>query len=47
VVEGDSQLAIIAARKLYAGAKASKVTKHWRLAKVTKNIAEHLGELKC
>lgn len=28
VVEGDSQLAITTARKMYAGAKASKVTQH-------------------
>lgn len=46
VVEGDTELAIIAARKLYRGAKASKVTKHWRLAKVTENFMELLGEMK-
>jgi len=46
VVEGDSQLTVIASRRMYAGAKASKVTQHWRLAKVTENIAEHLGWLK-
>ena len=45
VVEGDSQLAIIAARRMYAGAKARKITQHWRLAKVTESIAEHLGRL--
>lgn len=28
VVEGDSQLAITAARRMYVGAKASKVTQH-------------------
>lgn len=45
VVEGDSQLAITAMRRIYAGAKASKVTQHWRLAKVTKCIVEHLVHL--
>lgn len=28
VVEGDSQLAVTAARRLYIGAKTSKVTRH-------------------
>lgn len=46
VVEGDSELAITVERKLYGGAKASKVTKHWRLAKVTDNITGMLGEMK-
>lgn len=46
VVEGDSNLEITAGRKLYGGAKASKVTKHWRLSKVTENIAGMLGEMK-
>jgi len=46
VVEGDSQLIITVARRMYAGAKASKVTQHWRLAKVTETIVEHLGHLK-
>jgi len=46
VIEGDSQLAITAAKRMYAGAKASKVTQHWRLAKVTESIADYLGWLK-
>ena len=29
VVEEDSQLAITAARRMYVGAKASKVTQYW------------------
>lgn len=41
VVEGDSQLEITAARRMYEGVKASKVTQQWRLAKVTESIAEH------
>lgn len=45
VVEGNSQLAITVVRKLYSGAKTIKVTRHWRLAKVTESIAEHLSWL--
>lgn len=43
VVEGDSQLVVTVARRMYTGAKPSKVTQHWRIAKVTEIIAEHLS----
>ena len=43
MVEGDSLLAINVTRKLQMGSKPGKVTKHWRLAKVTELIAEHLS----
>eukprot|EP00253_Pinus_taeda_P029955 PITA_29955 len=46
VIEGDSEVAITVARKIYSGMPASKVTRHWRLAKVTENIAKLLGEMK-
>lgn len=46
MIKGDSQLAITAAKKMYAGTKPNKVTHHWRLAKVTERIAEQLGWLK-
>lgn len=46
VVEGDSEFAITMTRKLYGRVKASKVTKNWRLSKVTDNIAGMLGEMK-
>jgi len=46
VIEGDSEVAITAARKIYRGTLASKVTRHWRLDKVTDNIAKLLGEMK-
>ena len=46
VIEGDSEVAITAARKIYRGTPASKVTRHWRLAKVIDNIAKLLGEMK-
>lgn len=45
VVEGDSLLDINAARKLQKGSKLGKVTKHWRMAKVTELIVEHLSSL--
>lgn len=43
MIEGDSQLAIMEARRMYTGAKPSKVTRHWRLAQVKKLIEEHLS----
>eukprot|EP00253_Pinus_taeda_P021341 PITA_21341 len=46
IVEGDSSLAISAAKRLQAGTHTSKVTKHWRLAKATESIAELLVELR-
>jgi len=46
IVEGDSSLAISAAKCLQAGTQTSKVTKHWRLAKATEGIAEMLAELR-
>eukprot|EP00253_Pinus_taeda_P013888 PITA_13888 len=46
IVEGDSSLAISAAKRLQAGTQTSKVTKHWRLAKATENIAELIADLK-
>jgi len=45
VVEGDSLLVINAAMKLQKGSRPRKITKHWRLAKVTELIAEHLSIL--
>jgi len=44
-VEGDSLLAINVARKMQMGLKLGKVMKHWRLAKVTELILEHLSSL--
>lgn len=46
VVERDSQLVVTTTRRMYVGAKASKVTQHSRLAKVIESITEHLGHLK-
>eukprot|EP00253_Pinus_taeda_P017898 PITA_17898 len=46
IVEGDSSLAISAAKRLQAGTQTSKVTKHWRLAKATENIAELIADLR-
>jgi len=46
VIEGDSEIAITVARKIYGGTPTSKVTKHWRLSKVTNNIAKLLREMK-
>eukprot|EP00253_Pinus_taeda_P012787 PITA_12787 len=46
IVEGDSSLAISAAKRLQAGTRASKVTKHWRLAKATESIAELIANLR-
>lgn len=46
VIEEDSELSITASRKLYVGAKESKVTKHWRVAKVIENIVGFLREMK-
>lgn len=46
VVEGDSALVISVAKRIYGGTKASKATKHWRLAKVTENIAELISGLR-
>eukprot|EP00253_Pinus_taeda_P028466 PITA_28466 len=46
IVEGDSSLAISAAKRIQAGTQTSKVTKHWRLAKATESIAELIGDLK-
>ncbi len=43
MVEGDSKLAITAARRMQAGVQPSKVMKHWRLAKVIELIVEHLS----
>eukprot|EP00253_Pinus_taeda_P025596 PITA_25596 len=40
IVEGDSSLVISVAKKIYAGTKVSRVTKHWILTKVTENIVE-------
>ena len=45
VVEGDSLLAISAAKKIQNGTKAEKVSKHWHLAMVTGLIAQHLNSL--
>jgi len=39
IVEGDLSLVISVAKKISGGTKASRATKHWRLAKVTENIA--------
>lgn len=46
VIEGDSEIAIAVARKIYEGTPASKVTKHWRLAMVTESIGKLLGGMK-
>eukprot|EP00253_Pinus_taeda_P007070 PITA_07070 len=46
IVEGDSSLAISAAKCLQAGTHTSKVTKHWRLAKATESIAELIADLR-
>lgn len=46
IVEGDSSLAISAAKRIQVGTQTSKVTKNWRLAKATESIAELLGHLK-
>jgi len=46
VVEGDSSLVISVAKKIQGGTQACKATRHWRLAKVTKNIAQLIGEMK-
>jgi len=43
LVEGDSQFAITAEKRLHSVLKLSKVTKHWRLPKVTELIAEYLS----
>lgn len=40
IMEGDSSLVISVAKKIHGGTKASRATKHWRLAKVMKNIVE-------
>ena len=34
------------ARKIHGGTPASRVTKHWRLSKVTDNIAKLIGAMK-
>eukprot|EP00253_Pinus_taeda_P007373 PITA_07373 len=46
VVEGDSSLVISVAKKIQGGTQACKATRHWRLAKVTENIAQLIGEMK-
>eukprot|EP00253_Pinus_taeda_P010390 PITA_10390 len=46
VVEGDSALVISVAKKIQGGTQACKATRHWRLAKVTENIAQLIGEMK-
>eukprot|EP00253_Pinus_taeda_P022878 PITA_22878 len=46
VIEGDSEVSITAARKIYRGTPTSRVTKHWRLAQVTDNIAKMLKGMK-
>eukprot|EP00253_Pinus_taeda_P028075 PITA_28075 len=46
IVEGDSSLAISAAKRLQAGTQTSKVNKHWRLAKATESIAELIADLR-
>lgn len=46
IVEGDSALVISTAKKIHGGTKANKATKHWRLAKVTENIAELIDGMK-
>lgn len=46
IVEGDSAVAILAAKRLQAGTQLSKVTKHWRLAKATESIADLIKDLK-
>jgi len=39
IIEGDSSLVISVAKKIQGGTNQSRTTKHWRLAKVTENIA--------
>lgn len=39
-------MAITAAKRIQAGTRASKATKHWRLAKATENIAELIVEMR-
>lgn len=46
IVEGDSALTISVARRLQAGTKANKATKHWRLAKATESIEEVIANLR-
>ena len=46
VIEGDYEISILVARKIYGGTPASKVTKHWRLAMVTESIGKLLGKMK-
>jgi len=46
ILEGDSSLVISTAQKMQRGTKANKATKHWRLAKVTENIAELMAGMK-
>lgn len=45
IVEGDSLLAIMAAKRLQAGTSISKATRHWRLPKATESIAELIKEM--
>lgn len=46
VIEGDSEIAIAVARKIYGGTPISKVTKHWRLSMVTEGIGKMLKDMK-
>lgn len=46
VVEDDSTLVISVAKKIDGGTKASKASKHWRLAKVMENIAQLISGMK-
>lgn len=39
-MEGYSSLVISVVKKIQGGTKSSHATKHWRLAKVTENIAD-------
>ena len=42
IIEGDSMLAINAAKHIHNGAQVPKVTVHWRLAYVMSLISRHL-----
>eukprot|EP00253_Pinus_taeda_P026308 PITA_26308 len=46
VIEGDSELAITAARRIYHGTPVGRVMKHWRLAQTIENIAILLRKMK-
>lgn len=45
VIEGDSEIAIVVAWKIYGGTPTSKVTRHWHLAMVTDSIGKLLRRM--